>query len=55
MSRQPSFPARSFGLLLVEGGDERGVCEAVAGPTPSGYLGQLTPMIPPGGPWCRRP
>lgn len=28
----PSFPAVPFGLLLVEGGDERAVCEAVAGP-----------------------
>jgi hypothetical protein len=26
------MPGRSFGLLLVEGGDERAVCEAVAGP-----------------------
>lgn len=28
----PSFPDRPFGLLLVEGGDERRLCEAVAGP-----------------------
>ena len=35
MSRRtnPPFPTTSFGLLLVEGGDERGLCEAVAGPT----------------------
>jgi hypothetical protein len=26
------MPAQPFGLLLVEGGDERAVCEAVAGP-----------------------
>ena len=33
MSRHPNppFPAAPFGLLLVEGGDERAVCEAVAG------------------------
>jgi hypothetical protein len=31
MSQLPPFPARPFGLLLVEGGDERGVCEHVAG------------------------
>ncbi|WP_331106491.1 DUF3226 domain-containing protein [Archangium sp.] len=29
----PPFPSTGFGLLLVEGGDERGLCEAVAGPT----------------------
>jgi hypothetical protein len=29
----PSFPDQPFGLLLVEGGDERGACENVAGPT----------------------
>ncbi len=28
----PAFPDAPFGLLLVEGGDERAVCEAVAGP-----------------------
>lgn len=28
----PAFPAVPFGLLIVEGGDERAVCEAVAGP-----------------------
>lgn len=28
----PSMPDRPFGLLLVEGGDERAVCEAVVGP-----------------------
>jgi hypothetical protein len=34
MSRHPNppFPTRPFGLLLVEGGDELRVCEAVAGP-----------------------
>ena len=32
------LPARSFGLLLVEGGDEEGVCAAVAGPTLWGRL-----------------
>lgn len=34
MSRRilPPFPVTGFGLLLVEGGDERGLCEAVAGP-----------------------
>lgn len=34
MSRRinPPFPSTPFGLLLVEGGDERGLCEAVAGP-----------------------
>ncbi|WP_309896634.1 DUF3226 domain-containing protein [Archangium sp.] len=34
MSRRtnPPFPTTPFGLLLVEGGDERGLCEAVAGP-----------------------
>src|SRR5215210_4046468 len=33
MSRRPNppLPAAPFGLLLVEGGDERAVCEAVAG------------------------
>ncbi len=33
MSRRanPPLPPTPFGLLLVEGGDERGVCEAVAG------------------------
>ncbi len=33
MSRRPNppFPAAPFGLLLVEGGDERAVCEAVIG------------------------
>lgn len=30
--KNPSFPAAPFGFLLVEGGDERAVCEAVAGP-----------------------
>ena len=30
--KSPSFPVAPFGLLLVEGGDERAVCEAVAGP-----------------------
>jgi hypothetical protein len=29
----PSFPAAPFGLLLVEGGDERAVCEAVVSGT----------------------
>ncbi len=35
MSRRPNppLPATPFGLLLVEGGDERGVCQAVAGPS----------------------
>jgi hypothetical protein len=28
---QSPFPARPFGLLLVEGGDERAACQAVAG------------------------
>jgi uncharacterized protein DUF3226 len=34
MSRRPlpPFPSIPFGLLLVEGGDERWLCEAVAGP-----------------------
>jgi hypothetical protein len=34
MSRRinPPFPSTPFGLLLVEGGDERGLCEVVAGP-----------------------
>jgi hypothetical protein len=32
MSRLQPFPAAPFGLLLVEGGDERAVCEQVAGP-----------------------
>ena len=31
--KNPVFPATSFGLLLVEGGDERAVCQAIAGPT----------------------
>jgi len=30
--KKPPFPTTPFGLLLVEGGDERGLCEAVAGP-----------------------
>lgn len=29
----PRMPSVPFGFLLVEGGDERAVCEAVAGPT----------------------
>lgn len=29
----PPFPTKPFGLLLVEGGDEQKLCEAVAGPT----------------------
>jgi len=35
MSRRtnPPLPHRPFGLLIVEGGDERSLCEAVAGPT----------------------
>ncbi|AGC49292.1 hypothetical protein MYSTI_08026 [Myxococcus stipitatus DSM 14675] len=35
MSRTPNpqFPTKPFGLLLVEGGDELRLCEAVAGPT----------------------
>jgi len=35
MSRRlnPSLPRQPFGLLLVEGGDERALCEAIAGPT----------------------
>lgn len=28
----PPFPTRPFGLLLVEGGDEQKLCEAIAGP-----------------------
>lgn len=34
MSRRPnpSLPTHPFGLLIVEGGDERALCEAVAGP-----------------------
>lgn len=34
MSRTPNppFPTKPFGLLLVEGGDELRLCEAVAGP-----------------------
>jgi len=35
MSQQhklPEFPAQPFGLLLVEGGDERFACENIAGP-----------------------
>lgn len=32
MNRLQTFPAAPFGLLLVEGGDERAVCEQVAGP-----------------------
>jgi hypothetical protein len=34
MSRRPNppLPHHSFGLLIVEGGDERALCEAVAGP-----------------------
>lgn len=34
MSRHhiPSMPATDFGLLLVEGGDERAICEILAGP-----------------------
>ena len=34
MSRRPNLqlPDRAFSLLLVEGGDERAVCQAVAGP-----------------------
>jgi hypothetical protein len=34
MSRRqnPTFPTAPFGLLLVEGGDEKAVCEAVVGP-----------------------
>ena len=32
-AKLPSFPAHPFGLLLVEGGDERSVCENIAGPT----------------------
>jgi hypothetical protein len=28
----PTLPGVPFGLLLVEGGDERGVCQTVAGP-----------------------
>lgn len=33
MSRRtnPPFPSAPFGLLLVEGGDERAVCEALVG------------------------
>lgn len=30
--KNPTFPATPFGLLLVEGGDERAVCQAIAGP-----------------------
>ncbi|MEO7590260.1 MAG: hypothetical protein ABI134_03525 [Byssovorax sp.] len=30
--RNPALPGTPFGFLLVEGGDERAVCEAVAGP-----------------------
>lgn len=30
--KNPAFPAAPFGLLLVEGGDERAVCQAIAGP-----------------------
>jgi hypothetical protein len=30
--KNPTFPAHDFGLLLVEGGDERVVCETIAGP-----------------------
>jgi hypothetical protein len=35
MSRRPRpvFPSTSFGLLLVEGGDERSVCQAVTDPS----------------------
>jgi hypothetical protein len=33
VSRLPPFPAQPFALLLVEGGDERAVCEHVAGPS----------------------
>ena len=35
MSRHPNppLPSRPFGLLLVEGGDERALCEALVGPT----------------------
>ncbi|RYD52534.1 MAG: hypothetical protein EOP83_23130, partial [Verrucomicrobiaceae bacterium] len=29
----PPFPTKPFGLLLVEGGDEQKLCEAIAGPT----------------------
>jgi hypothetical protein len=36
--RNPPMPARAFGFLLVEGGDEQGVCTAVAGPTVWGGL-----------------
>jgi len=28
---QPALPATSFGLLLVEGGDERAICQALTG------------------------
>jgi len=31
--KKPPFPTTPFGLLLVEGGDESWLCEAVAGPT----------------------
>lgn len=33
LRKRPSFPGKPFGLLLVEGGDEESLCEAVAGPT----------------------
>lgn len=36
--KQPLLPAAPFGLLLVEGGDERAVCQAILGPAWSGLV-----------------